>query len=151
MQRHGWAALALLATYLVLVRVLDRALAPRRHRALLQALRDPSAGPPAGAQPVALELAERWARALTARDRTAARDLLAEDLHVDSAARRYHGRAAYLRATRRVAAAYRDRSVQLDEALAETGAPDIAWVRFTQTARPRRGPALEATWWERWT
>lgn len=151
MPRRAWAAVAGLAAYLVLAQVIDRAVAPRRHRALLQALLDPLAGPPPGARAVARDLAERWAQAVTARDWDAARELLAEDLHVDSSARHFHGRSAYLRGARKVAGAYAQRGVQVDEVLGEEAAPRVAWVRFTQIARPRRGPRLEATWWERWT
>jgi hypothetical protein len=150
-QRLGLATTALAAGYLVVARAVVRRLAPRRHRALLEELLDTLAAPPAGALPVARDLAERWAQALTAQDWDGARDLLAEDLHVDSAARHFHGRSAYLRGARGVAGAYAQRDVEVDEVVAEPATPDIAWVRFTQRARPRRGPALEATWWERWT
>ncbi len=150
-QRLGLAATALAAAYLVVARALVCALAPRRHRALLAQLLDPAAGPPPGAHPVAHDLAERWARAVTAHDWDAARDLLAEDLHVGSAARHFHGRASYLRGARGVADAYARRDVRVDEVVGEAGAAQVIWVRFTQTARPRRGPTLEATWWERWT
>jgi hypothetical protein len=147
-RRLGLAAAALAAAYLVAARAVGRALAPRRHRALLQELLDPAAGPPPGARPVAPDLAERWARAVTAEDWDAARGLLAEDLHVDSSARHFHGRSAYLRGARSVAGAYARRDVRVDEVVGESEAPQVAWVRFTQTTR---GPALEATWWERWT
>lgn len=150
-RRLGLAAAALAATYLVAARGVVRALAPRRHRALLAELLDPAAGPPPGTRPVTRELAERWAHAVTARDWDAASDLLAEDLHVDSPARHLHGRSAYLRGARSVAGAYAYRRVQVDEVVGEAGTPHVAWVRFTQTARPRRGRALEATWWECWT
>jgi hypothetical protein len=146
----GLPAMGALYLFLVLV-VHRRYVAPRRHRALLEDLLDPSAGPPAGAQPIELGLAERWAQALTARDWATAQGCLDRHLHVDSSARHYHGRTAYLRATCVVANAYRERRVQVDEVAAEAVAADVAWVRFTQSARPRRGPALEATWWERWT
>jgi hypothetical protein len=146
----GLPAMGALYLFVVLV-VYRRHAAARRHRALLEDLLDPSAGPPAGAPPIELGLAERWAQALTAREWAAARDCLDRHLHVDSSARHYHGRTAYMRATCMAAAAYRERRVQLDEVVAEAGAPEVAWVRFTQAARPRRGPALEATWWERWT
>jgi hypothetical protein len=147
-QRLGLAAAALAATYLVVARTVLRALAPRRHRALLAQLLDPAAGPPPGARPVAPELAERWARAVTAQDWDTARDLLAEDLHVDSSARHFHGRGSYLRGASSVAGAYAQRSVEVDEVVGEPAAPQHIWVRFTQTTS---GPALEATWWERWT
>ena len=147
-QRLALTAVALAATYLVVARAVVRALAPRRHRALLAQLIDPGAGPPAGAAPVAPELAQHWARVVTARDWDAARDLLAEDLHVDSAARHFHGRASYLRGARSVAGAYARRSVRVDEVVADGASPHDVWVRFTQTTG---GPALEATWWERWT
>jgi hypothetical protein len=147
-RRIALAAAALAAGYLVVARAVVRALVPRRHRALLLQLVDPAAGPPAGTAPVAPDLAERWARAVTAHDWNAARELLAEDLHVDSAARRFHGRASYLRGARSVAGAYAQRSVEADEVLGEPASPQHVWVRFTQTTS---GPALEATWWERWT
>ena len=150
-QRLGLAAAALAATYLVVARAVVRGLAPRRHRALLAQLLDAEAGPPPGARPAARELAERWAQAVTARDWDAASDLLAEDLHVDSPVRHFHGRSAYLRGARSVAGAYAYRRVHVDEVVGEAAAPHVAWVRFTQTARPRRGRALEATWWECWT
>ncbi|HTN24049.1 MAG TPA: nuclear transport factor 2 family protein [Solirubrobacteraceae bacterium] len=147
-QRIALAATALVAGYLVVARAVVRALAPRRHRALLAQLLDPAAGPPPGSHPVAPDLAERWAQAVTGRDWDAARELLAEDLHVDSAARHFHGRASYLRGARGVADAYEQRDVRVDEVAGEAEAPHVAWVRFTQTTH---GPALEATWWERWT
>jgi len=143
--------LVMLAAYLVLVQVFHRYFAPRRHRALLEALTDPAAGPPAQTEPIELAIADDWAAALTAQEWRAANDLLDPHLHVDSNARHYHGRAAYIKATRMVACAYPERRVDVDEVVADPAEPAVAWVRFTQAGRPHRGPALEATWWERWT
>lgn len=141
-------AIGLPVVYVVLVRYR----LPAQCRALLQRMLDPTAGPPASAEPTRLDAAERWAVALTNRDWRAAADLLDDDFRLLNPVReRKHNARVYVRSIRRMFLAFPDLHLQVDEVVAEQAAPEVAWVRFSETGRPRRGAPIEATWWERWT
>jgi len=131
--------------------VLVRYLLPGRCRKLLVDLLDPDAGPPPAARPVSLELARGYAEALSARDWPAVEAFLGDGFTmIDPRGRRYGAR-TYRRSLRVMATAYPDLTIWLEGAVAEDGAPEVAWVRFGERGTPRRGPVLDATWWERWT
>jgi hypothetical protein len=126
--------------------------APRRYRALVSAQITPDVGPPGDALPVAPELAQRWAQAITQRDWSAARGLVVDDFVVESSSsERPFSRRLYFRGLRIVTTAFPDLRVSVDEVVGRPAEPDIIWVRLTRVGRPRRGPALHITGWERWT
>src|SRR2546423_6396569 len=49
------------------------------------------------------------------------------------------------------ALAFRARGLEVEGVGGRPAAPEIAWVRFSELGHSRRGPAIDATWWERWT
>jgi hypothetical protein len=125
---------------------------PRRYRALVSAQITPDARPPADALPVASDLAQHWAQAVTQRDWRAARRLVEDDMVVEtSSSERPFSRRLHFRGLRIITTAFPDLRVSVDEVLGRPAEPDVIWVRLTQAGRPRRGPALHITGWERWT
>jgi hypothetical protein len=137
-----WASFALLIRYAL----------PRRCRALIAGMVvDPGIGAPPNARPIALDVAQRWAEALTKRDWASARAVLADRCVVRALDTEQRGGRRYTWAVRQLAIAYPDLCVHVDAVLADAAIPDVAWVRFTESGHPRRGPALDATWWERWS
>jgi hypothetical protein len=125
---------------------------PRLCRLSIEKQVDPGAGPPAGTVPVEPDLARRLATALTERDWPAARALLSPDCAVRLPQRaRRGGAGTYVRGARMMAAAHPHLRIDVDEVVGLPGEPEQVWVRFSEVGRPRRGPRIEATWWEHWT
>jgi hypothetical protein len=115
---------------------------------------DPGAGPPPGALPVRLETPLRWVRAINARDWRSARAVLADDFALADALQpgRRHSRRVYMRSVRALRLAYPDLRVEVAEVRDDPAAADVVWIRLSELGHPaRNGPALDATWWERWT
>jgi hypothetical protein len=158
----GWLAgaawPAVIAAWLVFLYLVERERLrrrlPERCRAAMTPLLDPTAGPPPGALPARLEAPTRWAAAVNAGDWRAARAILADDFVLADARQpeRRHGRRAYMRGVRALRLAYPDLRVDVEEVRDDPAAADVVWIRLSELGHPaRNGPALDATWWERWT
>jgi ketosteroid isomerase-like protein len=113
---------------------------------------DPDAGSPADSAPITLDLADRWAEAVNARDWAALGDMLTDDVRLEGGVdKRAVGRRTYVMTARLMARAYPDFRAVVENVVAQPAEPAIAWVQLTETGTPRRGPPLDVTWWERWT
>src|SRR3954447_20641021 len=112
-----------IAVVVAVRRALIRYRFPARCREMTRRFVDPSAGPPPGTEPVALDAPRTWADAITAKDWRAARAVLAEDLAVVNAVDpgRY-GRTVYMRAMRTIALACPDLRIEVDEVVGRPAA-----------------------------
>lgn len=132
--------------------VVRRYIVPRQYRAALRRMEGQGETPPAGARPVDLPLAERYAAAMTDRDWTALDALADPELVVVIPwSKRPYGRQRFLKAAKATAAAYPDLRVTVEEAVTDPESPDVTWVRVSETGQPHAGAPLRASWWERWT
>jgi hypothetical protein len=142
--------LALLAIALPFVagHVYRHYLWPRRTRRLVRGRLDPSAGPPAGSEPVVSE----WPRLIHDLSRSRRWDaldaLLAEDftrLYLTGAR---HDRARYLASLRVRIDDFHEREHTM---LALPAEPEILWVRSNLLVTPRYGRPWDFTQWTRYT
>lgn len=123
---------------------------PGLYGSALQDAIEPVAVPPPDVRPISRAVAEGWARAVNSRDWRTARRLLDPRLVIRREVGRHRGRGVYRSRARELAIAYPDLRVRTDEVVGRTGEPHVAWVRSTYSGRPRRGPPLDVTSWERW-
>jgi hypothetical protein len=133
---------------------------PRGNKKIAQLLLDVDAGPPLGAAPVTLASAERWARAVSASDWKAIRELLDERFVAQSQPRdktsgkrgRTVGRRRYIGSLRMAQALYASYGLTIDEVMSVKGAPEF-WVKATVQGRAKDDPDLDSTItsWAKWT
>jgi len=124
---------------------------PKLYRTEMEKLLDPGFAPPSAARAIDLDLADRWAQALMTRDWATAKVLLHPDFAGIPPKGRTQRRWLYMLSARMLSDCYVDFAMKVEHVLAEDDEPSVAWVCFSEVARPMRGEPLSVTWWERWT
>jgi hypothetical protein len=145
----SWLRLLVLFVALAAPDIYCRVFAPRGERKRLLKAVDPEAGPPPGAKPADSSLIDHFERLSAARDYDALRALLSADFEVVVGRLRYGAR-MYIR-TLKAGARRRNGESRTDEVVVHPNEPDVVWVRWTESRKPRFGPAYVSTSWTRVT
>lgn len=123
----------------------------RRYRESLLASADPSSGPPSDAVAVPIpQTVIDGCRFLNERDWDGLQRGLGDGVRRVGLGGDDVDPESYVLVTRRIAGRYPDLHVDPTEACSRQGDDRIVWISIRMTGTPRRGPALDATYWERW-
>jgi hypothetical protein len=117
----------------------------------MQGMVDAGFSPPASAAPIEHDFPRRLHDATEKGGTRAVKPLLARDFKLVDGTGKRHDAGRFLVSLKCTQKAFPDISERVEVVLVEPTAPDVLWIRSVLTGNPKRGPALDALVWTRWT